>query len=380
METVLTNARVVTADTVMTGTVVIADDAIAQVAPGSSGVAGAEDLDGDILVAGLVDLHTDALEKHFMPRPNVPWDAVSAAIAHDAQTTTAGITTVFEALGVGGSVAHPERNETLAPMIAGIHHARNNDMLRGDHLLHLRCEVTNESVMELFHQFVDHPLVRFMSVMDHAPGHRQYSDLAHYRAKHKKNHGLNDEEVDAFVNRLMDQSSRYGPSRRAELIEIGHAKGLPVASHDDRTREDVELAAKQGLVMAEFPIFHEAAALAQELGLMVLAGGPNLVRGSSQHPDNVSTGDLAKRRQVDVLASDYIPVSMLQAAFRLTEPKFGYALPEAMNTISKTPAETAGLHDRGEIAVGKRADLVQVRKVGDLPLVRKVWSRGVRVA
>ena len=139
METVLTNARVVTSDEEFNGTVVLKGGLIASIEQGQSQVSGAKDLDGNYLIPGLVDLHTDALEKQMMPRPNVSWNPIAATIAHDALTTTSAITTVFESLAAGASVAHPERNETLKPMIDGLHETQGKGLLRGEHLVHLRC-------------------------------------------------------------------------------------------------------------------------------------------------------------------------------------------------------------------------------------------------
>jgi alpha-D-ribose 1-methylphosphonate 5-triphosphate diphosphatase len=380
VETIFTNARVITADEDFDGTVVIANGKITNVERGKSTTANAEDLDGDYLIPGLVDLHTDALEKQMMPRPHVTWNTTAATIAHDALTTTAGMTTVFESLGVGASVAHPERNETLKPMIESLHNSQKKELLRGEHFVHLRCEITNPMVMELFHQVIDHPLIHFISVNDHSPGHRQYPDMDYYRKKHMKNYSLNEAEMDTFVEDLLEQSQKFGPQRRAEILEAGRKKNIPAASHDDRTAEEVEQAVEEGMVVAEFPITYDAADLAREHGLQVLAGGPNLVRGGSHHPGNLLTGDLAKRRSLDILASDYVPISLIQGIFKLTEKEFGFSLSEAVNIGSKNPAKAAGLTDRGEIAAGKRADLAQVKVVEGIPVVRRVWVRGTRVA
>ena len=200
--------------------------------------------------------------------------------------------------------------------------------------------------------------------------------MDYYRKKYMKNYGLDDEELDKHVYNILEQSKKYGPQRRAELVEIGHAKGIPAASHDDRTIEDIEQAAEEGMVMVEFPTTIEAADAAREHGLQILAGGPNLVRGGSHHPGNPLTGDLAKRRTLDILASDYVPLSLIQGIFMLTEAEFGFALPDAVNTGSINPAKAAGFTDRGEIAAGKRADVAQVKVVDGIPVVRRVWVRG----
>lgn len=380
MATVLTNAQIVTPHEICTGTLVLDGETIASVDEGVAHSAGTDDLEGDYLIAGMIDLHTDALEKHTMPRPHVTFDTALATVAHDAQTTTAGITTVYESLGAGGTVAHPERDETLIPMLDGLLRTQQSKMLRGEHLVQLRCEITNPRVMEIFAKVIGHPLVRLISINDHAPGHRQYPDIAYYRKKHMRNHGLSEVEMDQHVERLVEQSQKYGPGRRRTIVEQCHARNIPLASHDDRTRDDVDLAIREGMVIAEFPISCEAAEHARDHGLQVLSGAPNLVRGGSHHPGNLATQELASRRLVDILVSDYVPISLLRGAFKLTESGIGWSLPEAVKTVTANPAKAAGLMDRGELAAGKRADIVQVSMIDGLPIVRRVWVRGKRVA
>ena len=112
--------------------------------------------------------------------------------------------------------------------------------------------------------------------------------------------------------------------------------------------------------------------------MSILMGGPNVVRGGS-HSGNVSARELAAAGLLDILSSDYVPFALLQAAFVLPQRVDGLQLPEALATVTRNPAKAAGLDDRGEIAVGKRADLVRVRVVGGLPVIRGVWRQGERV-
>jgi alpha-D-ribose 1-methylphosphonate 5-triphosphate diphosphatase len=127
----------------------------------------------------------------------------------------------------------------------------------------------------------------------------------------------------------------------------------------------------------------EAARALHAGGVRVLMGAPNLVRGGS-HSGNVATADLARAGVLDVLSSDYVPASLLMAALCLPEKVPTIDLPSAIRTVTKAPAEAVGLADRGEIAVGKRADLVRVRLVQQapvgVPVVRAVWNAGRRVA
>lgn len=134
-----------------------------------------------------------------------------------------------------------------------------------------------------------------------------------------------------------------------------------------------------GVKVAEFPTTVEAAKASSDAGMAVLMGAPNLVRGNS-HSGNVSARDLAERGYLDILSSDYIPFSLLQAGFDLSRTVEGISLPQAIARVTRNPAEAVGLTDRGAIAEGRRADLVRVRADEGPPVVRTVWREGVRVA
>jgi alpha-D-ribose 1-methylphosphonate 5-triphosphate diphosphatase len=374
---IVAHARIVTAEAVLTGSVAVAGGRITDLDRDAACPTGAVDFEGDYLLPGLVELHTDHLERHYTPRPGVRWPAVTAVMAHDAQVAAAGITTVFDALALVGGRNGEDRLETLRPMVDGIRQAQAGKMLRAEHFLHLRCEVTESHVLELFEPFRDDPLVQFMSVMDHAPGHRQFSDLAKYREIYKGMLGMTDEQIDAQTAERIAASRTHGVTNREALAAFGRGRGLPIASHDDETVAHVEEAAALGMVVSEFPTTLTAARAAREHGLQILMGAPNLVRGGS-HSGNVSAGELAREGLVDILSSDYVPVSLLHGAFTLAEG--GIGLPQALATVTINPARAAGLEDRGRIEPGLRADLLRVRLVDGVPVVRAVWREGERVA
>jgi alpha-D-ribose 1-methylphosphonate 5-triphosphate diphosphatase len=378
-ETVFTNARVVTCDSVFAGTVVVRGGAIAAVDEGRSALAAALDLDGDTLLPGLVELHTDTLEKHFLPRPGVRWPSKAAVIAHDLQVSAAGITTVFDALAVGDIRADAARLGELRDMADTLARAREDGILRAEHAVHMRCEVGCETLPALFEPFAAHPLVRLVSVMDHTPGQRQFRGDGQYRSYYKSKWNISEAEIDAFIARRRETGRRHAGANRRRVAEFCRARGLPLASHDDATAAHVEEAAALGVGLAEFPTTEEAARAAHDNGIRVIAGAPNLVRGGS-HSGNVSAQALGGARLVDILSSDYVPVSLLHAAFVLHQADgIGLALPAAVATVTLTPARAVGLDDRGEIAPARAADLVRVRLSGDLPIVRGVWRRGERV-
>lgn len=375
----LTNARLVLEDRVVEGALVLKDGCVHAIDEGGAAVKGSDDLVGDYLIPGLVDLHTDALESHIEPRRGVHWDNTAAVIAHDAVTIAAGITTVFDALCIGEVAGRAAQEEALDGMLAGLEHARSLDVLRAEHLVHLRCEVTDPAVAGMLEPRIDRPLVKLISVMDHAPGHRQMKDATYLRDTWMIGvNGMSLEEADRAIDALIERSRAVAPEMRKAVVDLAHERNLAVASHDDETEEHVAMAANLGIDIAEFPTTREAAAEARKRGLSVLMGGPNLVRGGS-HSGNVAAGDLARDGVLDALMSDYVMSSMLMGAFTLADGGYDWPLHDAIATVTANPARIAGLDDRGRIAVGCRADLVQVRLADGKPVVRGVWREGRRV-
>ena len=377
-EQVFTNARVVTPEEIVPGGLVLRDGAIAEVADATRAPA-ALDCDGDYLIPGLIELHTDHLEAHFKPRPRVLWPVDAAVLAHDAQIAASGITTVFDALRVGTNrgddVSIGANMKRLAEAIA---RAKSEGVLRADHLLHLRCELACEDTVGDTEAFLDNPDLRLVSLMDHTPGQRQFTRLDKFKEYFGGKTGMSNGELETYISqRQAAHEELAGPNRR-RVVALARAHGLTLASHDDATCDHVEEALEDGVTIAEFPTTTDAAALSRERGLHVLMGAPNVVRGGS-HSGNVSAQVLAEQGLLDILSSDYVPFSLLQAAFGLPDRVPGIDLPAAIRMVTRNPAVATGLEDRGEIAAGKRADLVQVRVVEGLPIVRSVWRQGRRV-
>ena len=169
MSTVLTNARIVLADEIITGNVVFSGAHITAVDSGPApGLA--IDLQGDYLLPGLVDIHTDHFERHVYPRAHVRWDYTRAALAHDAQIIGAGVTTVFDSLCVGATHENPERRDILAPMVDALEKTQEAGMMRAEHFVHLRCEITDAETANLTAANIERDIVRVLSVMEHVPG------------------------------------------------------------------------------------------------------------------------------------------------------------------------------------------------------------------
>jgi alpha-D-ribose 1-methylphosphonate 5-triphosphate diphosphatase len=374
-ETAFTNARIVLADSVVRGSVMIRDAVIGDIS--TTAMASGEDLGGDYLLPGLIELHTDNLEAQHLPRPGVEWPAIPALIAHDALIAAAGITTVLDALRAGSF--EPGTSATGSKRLAdALADAKRCGLLRADHLIHLRCELPCPDTAEIAEAFAGDPNLRLMSVMDHTPGERQFVTIEKFREYYLAKRIMAPDQLEAFIGDRQELRDSHSARNRIAIVALARRLALRLASHDDATPEHVDEAIAEGVTIAEFPTTADAAAAAHEAGLKVLMGAPNLVRGGS-HSGNISTLEVAANGHLDLMSSDYVPASLLAAAFALPKAVPGIALPAAIATVTRNPAVAVGLDDRGEIALGKRADLIQVNVDHGFPLVRRVWREGRRV-
>lgn len=377
IETVLKNARIVLEDNVLEGSICMRDGRIADVSEGN--VSTGEDMEGDYLIPGLVELHTDHLEAHYSPRPGVRWDTTAAIQAHDAQVASSGITTVFDCLRMGSDEYdgfEPGEMRTLADAIKS---AQQEGRLRSDHRIHLRCEVSASNVLEHFAMFDADPLVGLVSLMDHTPGQRQFPTLEHYAKYYQTKRGMDDAAFARFVDGRQQQSAQYSDPHRKALAKLCHDSEITIASHDDTTVDHVEEAIDFGVRLAEFPTSLDAAKASHKAGMSVLMGAPNIVRGGS-HSGNIAAQDLSEIGVLDVLSSDYVPFSLIHAPFVLADKFDNISLPQAIALVTSTPAKTVSLDDRGRFARGLRADMVRVHRPQGVPVVRSVWREGKRVA
>ena len=374
----LANARLVLDDRVVTGRVEIAGGRIGRITEGPDVPRGAEDCGGDFLLPGLVELHTDNLERHIEPRPQVDWPHRAAILAHDAELAATGITTVFDALRVGSILSGKSRYHkyarSLATEILGL---RDEGALRISHYLHLRAEICSETLLEEFAEFTPADRVGLVSLMDHTPGQRQFRDIGQLRAYLIGKKGMTEADFIEHIAQLTELQALVGTSHETGAVAEARRLGATLASHDDTTADQVAVSVGHGVALAEFPTTVEAAQACRDAGIAVMMGAPNIIRGGS-HSANVSAIDLARRDLLDIVSSDYVPAALLQAAFRLAE--VWEDLPRAVACVTRAPSEAVGLTDRGRIAPGLRADLVRVRLHGGCPAPHGVWSEGRRVA
>lgn len=375
---ILTNAQIVLANEVIQGTVEIQNGLISQITSGNVSLPEAIDCQGGYLTAGMIELHTDNMEKHFTPRPGVSWPAIQAFKVHDAQMVSAGITSVFDAISVGDVIEGSERLNNLSRMVNALNESRDRGLTRADHFLHLRCEVSHKDTLENFQSLLSQTPVQLVSVMDHSPGQRQFAKLEKYREYYQGKYKLSEAEMEAFITRQVDASARFSAPFRKAICDTCKSLNIPLASHDDATTEHVEESHYYNMVIAEFPTTAEAAKAAHAKGMGVLMGAPNVVRGGS-HSGNIAAHELAAAGVLDILSSDYYPASLLESAFKIAALEDNdYDLPKAINLVSLNPARAVGLNDRGEIAVGKKADLVLSVLQDDHIHIEQVWKNGQR--
>lgn len=374
----LANAQLVLADRVILGTITIAQGKIAEIVEGDAVPRGAVDCSGDLVLPGLVELHTDNVERHIEPRPEVDWPHLPALLAHDAELASTGITTVFDAMRVGSihsgkKGAYKDYARTLADELLA---ARAQGVFKISHFLHLRAEICSETLLDELAAFGPDDRVGIVSLMDHTPGQRQFRDLTSLKTYVAKKRGMNDAEFAEHVQNLLNLQKRFGSKHETGAVAEAGRLGAVLASHDDTTADHVATSAQNGVGFAEFPTTVEAAEACRNHEIAVMMGAPNLIRGGS-HSGNVAAADLAKRDLLDIVSSDYVPSALLLSAFYLAE--VWDDLPRAVATVTSNPAQAARLDDRGVLKVGKRGDVLRVRQLEKTPLLRGVWAQGRKI-
>jgi alpha-D-ribose 1-methylphosphonate 5-triphosphate diphosphatase len=374
----LTNAKIVLEAEVIQGSLRVENGKIADVSAGGTSVAGAIDAGGDMVIPGLIELHTDNLERHIEPRPKVDWPHQAAILAHDAELASVGITTVFDAMRVGsihtrGDAGYGKYARNLSREVM---HLRDLGALKISHFLHLRAEICSETLEAEMAEFGPEDRVGLVSLMDHTPGQRQFRDIEKLRDYVQKKRGMSNAEFDDHVNHLYELRDTYAV--RHEAVAVAEAKryGAVLASHDDTTAEHVEVSRQHGVRVAEFPTTIEAAQACKLHGIAAMMGAPNLIRGGS-HSGNVAAHELAERGLLDIVSSDYVPSALMSSAMLLAD--LWDDIPRAIATVTANPAEAVGLSDRGRIAPGLHADLVRIARIEGMPVIRGVWSHGRQV-
>ncbi|MBE0509281.1 MAG: alpha-D-ribose 1-methylphosphonate 5-triphosphate diphosphatase [Chromatiales bacterium] len=370
--TLLTHARVVLADEIHDDVAVLIEgDRIAALDPTGHAGASEIDLSGRTLMPGMIDLHCDALEKEVEPRPGVHFPLAFACAQADKRNAAAGITTVFHALSFANHELGVRNNAFAAEIARAIGDWQRHALV--DNRVHLRYEVTDQSAPPLLASLLREGHAQLISFMDHSPGQGQFRDVEAYSAYLAKTYKTDASQLDAILAQKAE-AAEGAMARMMQLAELAGQLRVAIASHDDDSPAKVDTVKALGAVISEFPVNLETAQAARAAGLATLFGAPNILRGQSQS-GNMRALDAVLAGVADCLCGDYSPAALLPSVMRLPDLA-GIALPEAVALVTRNPARAAGLHDRGEIAVGQRADLIAVRELGGLHQAERVWSAG----
>lgn len=327
------------------------------------------DADGLLVVPGMVDIHGDAFERQLMPRPKVSFPVDVALIDTDRQLLANGITTAFHGITCsweGGLRGTPQAT-SLIDSISG------DDLpLGADHRVHLRFETHHLDAVDQVLEWIDTGRVDFLAFNDHLSHIQEKAGGS--LVKYAERSGISETEF----RTLLAHTATLSDNVPAAIIRIAtHARsaGLALASHDDDTEAQRHWFHAQGCHVSEFPRTEEALQTARGLDNYVILGAPNVIRGGS-HCNAIGAATTIARGLCDVLASDYYYPALLGAPFRLVRDGVT-DFANAWSLVSRNPARASGLNDRGEIAVGQRADLVLIDDSDpNMPTVQAVLVGG----
>ena len=342
---------------------------------------------GRLLAPGFIDMHSDYIESVASPRPNVILDLQAALYAADRELAMHGITTIYHSLSVYQMLIFDHKpirsfaNVRRLVELIGQMRAREGHGQLIRHRVHLRVEVDSVARLDEIADLLDSGAVDLLSFMDHTPGQGQYRDLGVFSKTllgYRQDMQAND--VRALVA-TQQEAPKLRPADMQRLCRLARERGITVASHDDDSTRKVELMQSIGVSVAEFPISLDVARHAQERGIHCLLGAPNVLLGYS-HSGNLSARAAVCAGAGDILCSDYCPGALLSAAFTLRD-HCGLGLAASFALMTRNPARALGvLEETGEIAVGKRADLlvigsrVEPETEQSIPVVERVFVQG----
>ncbi len=375
---IFANAMIIAENRQFIGQITVENGIITEVKESTVIPQGAQDCNGDFVSPGLIELHTDNLEHHLQPRPEVKWPVCSAILAHDQELASTGITTVFDAIRIGSILSEKKAlfDGYARETVTAINTLLSEGSMKISHFIHLRAETCSETLIEELDEFNADDRVNMISLMNHTPGQRQFRDIDKLEKYLSNKHSMTKEQLQEHFKFQRDLHERLGVKHTAATVAKAKTLNILLASHDDTTSEDVAESKLNGSTLAEFPTTLEAAKACRSEGIIIMMGAPNLVRGGS-HSGNIAASELDDHNLLDVLSSDYVPASLLLGAVSLGLRRGNMA--SGISAATSVPARAAGLNDRGVIMPGKRADILQFKLAGEIPVIQSVYSKGCRV-
>lgn len=316
---------------------------------------------GMTAIPGIIDMHGDMLEREIEPRPRAYLPHDLAVHELDKRLATSGVTTAYAAVSFSEiSVLRNavRREENARAIVEAIHDER--DHLLVDMRVHARFEVTNRNAPPVLLDLLERGRVHLVSLNDHTPGQGQYRDLEAYYKMSAEWRNISADYAEEMTQERLRQLKETPIAWDVihDVTRLARERGLPIASHDDDTTEKVAFMHDMGVTISEFPVTMEAAHEARRLGMHVAMGSPNALRGVSTS-GNLSARDAIAAGVVDMLAADYHPGALLQAAWLIAREGI-LPLHEAVRLITTDVAAGVALNDRGSLAPGLLADVTLV--------------------
>lgn len=350
----------------------VEDGWIVEIAQGRSFEGGFE-ADGNWLLPGLIDIHSDAIEKAVEPRPRAFFPSEIAVRELDRQLCACGITTMYHSLSFADMEEGFRSNNTAARFIDELDGLAPS--LRCDTRVHARFEVTDLGAVPHLRRLVEQGKVGLLSFMDHSPGQGQYRDVAAYKGYYGKVYGKSEEELDRIIDRKMKAREAGLAEAIDGIASLCREHAVALASHDDDTPERIAWCRREGIAVSEFPVNLETARASRESGVLSCLGAPNLVRGGSQ-AGNLSVRAALEAGCGDILCSDYLPLALLHSVFLAARWNLR-DMPGAVAMATLAPARAVGIDNQtGSVEVGKRADLLLVKERDGLPDLLRTWRGG----
>lgn len=354
----------------------VEDGIITRIADGDLNGTRVIDGAGNFLFPGFIDIHSDAIEKGIEPRPNTFFPVDIAVYELDKKIASCGITTMYHSLSFAELEVGLRNNSTAAGIIRKIN--KLSHKLKVNTRIHARFEITDLGAVPFLQGLIRDELVQLFSFMDHSPGQGQFRDILAFKSYYGPVYAKSDAEMDDIIERKLEAKKNHTPAIIAEMIATCREHNIPIASHDDDSREKIHWLKEMEIGMTEFPVNIEAIRTARELEVNVCLGSPNVVRGQSQ-AKNLNAREAISWGFGDILCSDYSPMTMLHAV--LTLERLGILpLHEAINMVSLNPARAVGIAGHtGSLEEGKAADMVLVDHSDDFPRVLKTFVGGREV-
>ena len=386
----ITNVTAVLADRLADdATIVVADGVIVDVSVGSTAPPGAFDGRGALCAPGLVDTHSDGLEKELRPRPGVVLPMAFAIHSFEGRVRGAGVTTIFHGVGFENGEKYDRSIEQADEMCTSLVGRSSSGDAPVDHRILHRLDVRDADGFVALRASIDdrgpEPMISgglpLVSYEDHTPGQGQYADRRWMERYIAGTRSMEPAQATQYIDAMIAERDARRVHRDAAmpwLAERARAGSIRLMCHDPASPDDIGEAVDVGASIAEFPTTVEAAREARAQGLRIVCGAPNALRGES-HSGNVSARELISLGLCDSLASDYLPSTLLGAVGRLVTDRVA-TLPEAIALVTTGSADTVGLADRGRFEPGSRGDLVVFDLDAGLPTIRLVVTQSAPTA